>query len=40
MYLHEYDYIFAFGIIFAFFDAWNIGTRASIEYFSSNVDRA
>jgi hypothetical protein len=26
MILHVYDYIFAFGVIFAFFDAWNIGT--------------
>lgn len=24
-YLHQFDYIFAFGLIFAFLDAWNIG---------------
>lgn len=26
MALHQYDYIFALGTIFAFLDAWNIGT--------------
>jgi solute carrier family 20 (sodium-dependent phosphate transporter) len=26
--LHEYDWIFAFGTIFAFLDAWNIGMSA------------
>jgi sodium-dependent phosphate transporter len=26
MALHQYDYILAAGFIFAFLDAWNIGT--------------
>lgn len=26
MALHQYDYILAVGFIFAFLDAWNIGT--------------
>jgi len=25
MFLYVYNYIFALGLIFAFFDAWNIG---------------
>jgi hypothetical protein len=31
MILHAYDYIFAIGVIFAFFDAWNIGKRHSLS---------
>lgn len=31
-YFHEFDYIFAFGVIFAFLDAWNIGKYISISY--------
>ena len=27
-YFHEFDYIFAFGVIFAFLDAWNIGKHS------------
>lgn len=26
--LHQYDYLLAFGTIFAFFDAWGIGKSA------------
>jgi hypothetical protein len=26
VYLHQYDYLFAIGTIFAFGDAWGIGT--------------
>jgi solute carrier family 20 (sodium-dependent phosphate transporter) len=25
--LHQFDYIFALGMIFAFLDAWNIGAN-------------
>jgi hypothetical protein len=29
--VHQYDYIFAIGTIFAFLDAWNIGTSPSLR---------
>lgn len=31
--LHQYDYIFALGTIFAFLDAWNIGTTSEKPHF-------
>jgi hypothetical protein len=34
--LHQFDYIFAVGMIFAFLDAWNIGMLSS----SSNHEHA
>jgi solute carrier family 20 (sodium-dependent phosphate transporter) len=26
-FLHQFDYVFALGMIFAFLDAWNIGAN-------------
>ena len=31
MALHQFDYIFAIGTIFAFLDAWNIGELSSFS---------
>ncbi|RFU32786.1 hypothetical protein B7463_g3543, partial [Scytalidium lignicola] len=36
-YLHEYDYIFALGLIFAFLDAWNIGANDVANSFATSV---
>jgi hypothetical protein len=30
--LHQYDYLFALGTIFAFLDAWNIGMSSLLIY--------
>ncbi|ETN43658.1 uncharacterized protein HMPREF1541_02817 [Cyphellophora europaea CBS 101466] len=35
--LPEYDYIFAFGLIFAFLDAWNIGANDVANSFATSV---
>ncbi|KAH8816133.1 phosphate-repressible phosphate permease-like protein [Xylogone sp. PMI_703] len=35
--LSEYDYIFAFGLIFAFLDAWNIGANDVANSFATSV---
>ena len=35
--LHQYDYIFAFGVIFAFLDAWNIGANDVANSFATSV---
>lgn len=35
--LHQYDYLFAFGIIFAFLDAWNIGANDVANSFATSV---
>jgi sodium-dependent phosphate transporter len=35
--LHQFDYIFAFGIIFAFLDAWNIGANDVANSFATSV---
>jgi solute carrier family 20 (sodium-dependent phosphate transporter) len=37
MVLHEYDYLFAFGIIFAFLDAYNIGANDVANSFATSV---
>lgn len=37
MYLHQFDYIFAFGLIFAFLDAWNIGANDVANSFATSV---
>lgn len=37
VYFHEFDYIFAFGIIFAFLDAWNIGANDVANAFATSV---
>ena len=34
---HEYDYIFALGMIFAFLDAWNIGANDVANSFATSV---
>ncbi|KAK6464145.1 Na+/Pi symporter [Scheffersomyces coipomensis] len=35
--LHQFDYIFAIGMIFAFLDAWNIGANDVANSFASSV---
>ncbi len=35
--LHQYDYIFAIVMIFAFFDAWNIGAKDVVDSFATPV---
>ncbi|KAK9469726.1 phosphate transporter [Lipomyces arxii] len=35
--LHEFDYIFAIGMIFAFLDAWNIGANDVANSFATSV---
>ncbi|RPA84012.1 phosphate-repressible phosphate permease [Ascobolus immersus RN42] len=35
--LHQYDYIFAIGMIFAFLDAWNIGANDVANSFATSV---
>jgi sodium-dependent phosphate transporter len=35
--LHQYDYLFAFGLIFAFLDAWNIGANDVANSFATSV---
>ncbi|WPG98701.1 phosphate transporter [Acrodontium crateriforme] len=35
--LHQFDYIFALGIIFAFLDAWNIGANDVANSFATSV---
>lgn len=37
MVLHEFDYIFAIGMIFAFLDAWNIGANDVANSFATSV---
>lgn len=37
MVLHQFDYIFAIGIIFAFLDAWNIGANDVANSFATSV---
>ena len=37
MALHQFDYIFAFGLIFAFLDAWNIGANDVANSFATSV---
>ncbi|KAG2735500.1 hypothetical protein G9P44_001714 [Scheffersomyces stipitis] len=37
MYLHQFDYIFAIGMLFAFLDAWNIGANDVANSFASSV---
>ncbi|KAI0469743.1 phosphate transporter [Xylariaceae sp. FL0804] len=37
MVLHDYDYIFAIGIIFAFLDAWNIGANDVANSWATSV---
>ncbi|KAF8847702.1 hypothetical protein BDZ45DRAFT_681712 [Acephala macrosclerotiorum] len=37
MYLHQYDYLFVIGTIFAFLDAWNIGTNDVANSFATSV---
>ncbi|KIW89893.1 uncharacterized protein Z519_09322 [Cladophialophora bantiana CBS 173.52] len=37
MILHAYDYIFALGVMFAFFDAWNIGANDVANSFATSV---
>ncbi|KAJ5582418.1 hypothetical protein N7535_001038 [Penicillium sp. DV-2018c] len=37
MVLHQYDYIFAIGTIFAFLDAWNIGANDCANSWSTSV---
>ena len=37
MALHQFDYIFAIAMIFAFLDAWNIGANDVANSFSSSV---
>lgn len=35
--LHQFDYIFAIGMIFAFLDAWNIGANDVANSFASSI---
>lgn len=35
--LHQFDYIFALGLIFAFLDAWNIGANDVANSFATSV---
>jgi solute carrier family 20 (sodium-dependent phosphate transporter) len=35
--LHQYDYIFAIGMLFAFLDAWNIGANDVANSFATSV---
>lgn len=35
--LHQYDYLFAFGTIFAFLDAWNIGANDVANSWATSV---
>lgn len=35
--LHQYDYLFAIGTIFAFLDAWNIGANDVANSFATSV---
>ncbi len=37
MYLHQFDYIFAIGTMFAFLDAWNIGANDVANSFATSV---
>lgn len=37
MALHQFDYIFVFGLIFAFLDAWNIGANDVANSFATSV---
>lgn len=37
MALHQFDYIFAIGTIFAFLDAWNIGANDVANSFATSV---
>jgi sodium-dependent phosphate transporter len=37
MILHQFDYIFALGLIFAFLDAWNIGANDVANSFATSV---
>ncbi|KAG9771341.1 Phosphate-repressible phosphate permease pho-4 [Exophiala dermatitidis] len=37
MYLHQFDYLFAIGTIFAFLDAWNIGANDVANSFATSV---
>ncbi|KAK5699174.1 Na+/Pi symporter [Elasticomyces elasticus] len=35
--LHQYDFLFAFGLIFSFLDAWNIGANDVANSFATSV---
>ena len=35
--LHQYDYIFAIGLIFAFLDAWNIGANDVANSWATSI---
>ncbi len=35
--LHQFDYIFALGMLFAFLDAWNIGANDVANSFATSV---
>lgn len=35
--LHQFDYLFALGMIFAFLDAWNIGANDVANSFATSV---
>jgi phosphate/sulfate permease len=35
--LHQYDYIFAFGLIFSLLDAYNIGANDVANSFATSV---
>jgi len=35
--LHQFDYIFAIGLILAFLDAWNIGANDVANSFATSV---
>jgi sodium-dependent phosphate transporter len=35
--LHQFDYIFALGILFAFLDAWSIGANDVANSFATSV---
>lgn len=37
MALHQFDYLFAIGTIFAFLDAWNIGANDVANSFATSV---
>lgn len=37
MTLHQYDYLFAIGTIFAFLDAWNIGANDVANSWATSV---
>lgn len=37
MALHQFDYIFAIAMIFAFLDAWNIGANDVANAFATSV---